>query len=462
MRFLSVWSVILSVFLVSCGNNTSSRLLDERHRCSEAVDILDRIRCTPGVEGVVESATAPTGYREFTIQFLQPMDHFNPQSATFKQRLILTHRDESLPMVLFATGYGLPNSMPLSEIAKTFGLNQLSVEHRYFKGSIPANADWTKLNIEQSANDFHRVTEAFKSIYSDHWVNTGHSKGGMTSVFHRRFFPDDLDGTLAYVAPISFDLFDTRYPAFIGQVGGVPYAACRAEIKEFQKTMLERRRTLSTKIHGAFTKVGGSDQALEGIVLDLPFLFWQYNRPQLCASIPAKAASDEAILAFLNVVAPPLSYEDRVLANYGPYFYQVANQLGAPGYETAHLAGLLKYPELQDIHTYLPEGSDEAIYDPSAMPDVDGWVKNDARSIMFVYGEFDPWTAGKFTVVADSPNAIFIAPQDNHLATLASLSSQDKTAALTSLRLWFGLPFRPDFADQIKEVEIPREWGLRP
>ena len=41
----------------------------------------------------------------------------------------------------------------------------------------------------------------------------------MTSVYHRRFYPDDVDATVAYVAPISFGAPDDRYIDFLANVG---------------------------------------------------------------------------------------------------------------------------------------------------------------------------------------------------------------------------------------------------
>src|SRR4029453_18614710 len=89
--------------------------------------------------------------------------------------------------------------------------NQPPPGHRYFEPSRPDQTDWSFDSIRQSATDEHRIIEQLKSIYTARWLTTGHSKGGMTAVYHRRFFPDDVDATVAYVAPISFSRADDRY-----------------------------------------------------------------------------------------------------------------------------------------------------------------------------------------------------------------------------------------------------------
>ncbi len=147
------------------------------------------------------------GLRRFVITIAQPTDHSNPSSGSFKQKLVLFHRDFNEPMVLQTSGYSI-YSERMSRLAATFKANQLQIEHRFFNDSSPSPKDWSKLDIKQAADDFHEIVSVFKKLYVRNWVGTGASKGGMTSVFHRRFYPNDLNGTVADVAPLSFSVED--------------------------------------------------------------------------------------------------------------------------------------------------------------------------------------------------------------------------------------------------------------
>ena len=69
------------------------------------------------------------------------------------------------------------------------------------------------------AADEHAIVTALKTIYTGPYLSTGASKGGMTAVFYRRFYPDDVVGTVPYVAPLSFAAPDERYAAFLDSVG---------------------------------------------------------------------------------------------------------------------------------------------------------------------------------------------------------------------------------------------------
>src|SRR4029453_15348513 len=77
------------------------------------------------------------------------------------------------------------------------------------------------------------------------WISTGASKGGMTSIYHRRFYPRDIDGTVAYVAPNDVNNREDRaYDQFFTKVGT---AECRKRIEDFQVEALKRRPELVAK-----------------------------------------------------------------------------------------------------------------------------------------------------------------------------------------------------------------------
>ena len=182
------------------------------------VDIAARLATIEGLT-VTEQPTEHEGYRYFELQFEQPADHDNPDGEQFTQYITLLHRSYDAPMVLRTLGYHNTRADRKHELTELLSANQLVVEHRYFSNSTPSSADWEMLNIRQAAADHHRIVEAFRPIYDGKWVSTGHSKGGKTAIFHRRFYPDDVDATVSYVAPFSFGLDDERYIDFLANVG---------------------------------------------------------------------------------------------------------------------------------------------------------------------------------------------------------------------------------------------------
>jgi len=81
----------------------------------------------------IEGDSAFTEIYEIFIE--QPVDHFNPQSPRFTQKIYLSHIDKNLPMVVELDGYSVRNRP--NELSRIFKSNQMLVEHRYFGESVP-------------------------------------------------------------------------------------------------------------------------------------------------------------------------------------------------------------------------------------------------------------------------------------------------------------------------------------
>ncbi len=408
----------------------------------------------------------PAGYRRMEIGFEQPVDHFNPKLGTFVQKLALLHKDNAEPMVLQTSGYQI-FTVALTELARVYGANQLQVEHRFFDQSIPADQDWSKMNIVQAAYDFHRITEAFKEIYQKRWVNTGASKGGMTSVFHRRFFPNDLDGTVSDVAPLSFSNDDARYIQFVEEAGGAKYKSCREQLKALQIGMLKRRDELMAGIGGSFVYLGGKSVSYEHAVIELPFAFWQYKDPEDpkfgCKNVPAPDARSEDILSYLEEVNSISSYADAGVFSFMPYYFQAATQLGSPAAGLKHLNGLRKHP--YRIDQYTPHTAHYG-YSNAWMRDVKAWVQSQADHILFVYGEFDPWSAGAYPKVAAKKDMHwFEVPAGNHSSKIFKLPAAEKEKALAIVSVWMGkknsLRHMPAGEASLDELELQFKRGGR-
>ena len=69
--------------------------------------------------------------------------------------------------------------------------------------------------MANAAADHHRIVEVLKLIYPGKWIGTGISKGGQTAMFHRYFYPEDVDISVPYVAPLNFSTEDQRFIHFL-------------------------------------------------------------------------------------------------------------------------------------------------------------------------------------------------------------------------------------------------------
>jgi hypothetical protein len=425
------------------------------------LDILEQLQSIPGLS-VAETPSSIDGYRYFEMAYDQPADHQTAASSPhFSQRVLLLHRDESAPMVLGTSGYFVNPAKPgLREPARLLEANQLWVEQRFFYPSRPAEpADWSWLTIEQAAADHHRLVEAFRPIYSGKWVSSGASKGGMTSVYHRRFYPDDVDGTIAYVAPHSFGTSDPRYLSFVANLGE---PSCRAQLSDFQRELLNRRtammdiQTSMASAQGDGFNVLGADKAFESAVVEFTFTFWQYFDAARCPDIPTTTATDEEVWLFFDEICSPLQWSDSQVLGYEPYFWQAAVQLGYPALDESHLADLLQYPGLDVPSSYVVPGNGKTpTFDPKSMKDVSDWLGTKGERILFVYGQTDPYSAAAFDIGAAQDTFEFFAPGKNHSAALVNLVDADRSVAFDALERWTGkAPVLP--VGQPIEVREPR------
>ncbi len=359
--------------------------------------------------------------------------------------------------------------------------NQVSMEYRYFTPSRPQPADWSKLDIWQAASDQHRIFEALKPIYSKNWISTGGSKGGMTATYYERFYPRDMDGVVAYVAPNDVvNREDSAYDRFFARVGT---EECRARLNGVQREALVRRAPLKEKYEAyaaengyTFDTIGSLDRAYEAVVLDYVWGFWQYSTLKDCADIPADAknATDDEIWNSVDTISGFSFYTDQGLAPYTPYYYQAGTQLGAPTIHFPHIERKYIRYGYQPPRNFVPRDIDMR-FQPWAMRDVDNWVKRNARQMLFVYGENDPWGAEPFRLGHGARDSyVLTAPGMNHGANVAGLVPEEKALATARILDWAGVApaavqenpsaARPlaTFDAKLDKRDVQREPALRP
>ncbi|MEV0633412.1 S28 family serine protease [Streptomyces sp. NPDC050619] len=445
----------------------------------EATDIKDQLLAIPGMSLIEEKPY--TGYRFFVLNYTQPVDHRNPSKGTFQQRITVLHKDVSRPTVFYTGGYNVSTNPGRREPTQIVDGNQVSMEYRFFTPSRPDPADWTKLDIWQAASDQHRIFKALKPLYNKKWVSTGGSKGGMTATYYERFYPRDMDGVVAYVAPNDVvNKEDSAYDRFFATVGT---KECRDRLNGVQREALVRREPLEKRYEAyaaengyTFDTVGSLDKAYEATVLDYVWGFWQYSLLSDCDSIPADAknATDDDIWTSIDTIAGFSFYTDQGLEPYTPYYYQAGTQLGAPTIGFPHIEKkYIRYGYLPPRY-FVPRDI-SMTFQPYAMRDVDSWVKHNARHMLYVYGENDPWGAEPFHLGKGAKDSyVFTAPGLNHGANVAGLVPDQKAFATARIQEWAGVASASVQADpstarplakfdaKLDQRNVEREMTLRP
>jgi hypothetical protein len=397
------------------------------------------------------------GTRAFNLYLEQPVDHDDPDGETFLQWAVLVHTDATAPMILNHTGYSLfPEYTQLpEELTSLLSANQVQVEHRFFGISVPDAfdaADWEQLTVRNAAADAHRFVEVLKPIYGARWLETGHSKGGMTSVFHASLFPNDVDGVVAYVAPISFAINDERGRAFFDTIGD---PGCRETVQAQQRAAAAQRDELLAIMRDARPDVDVAvhESNLAATIGSFEWGFWQFYAD--CSllgefALAGPTAEETAELLGLRfLITDDLSFL--------PYSYQVLNELGQPNQLSPHLDDVFGDVNVDPLSPYGAVPFARAVpYDGGAqMTAIAEHVASHDR-FLFVYGGYDPWSQVPFTVgTADSHR--FVAPAANHAALMIDLDVADRTVAFDAVSRWAGVT---DAAFSVGSVDVDA-WRAR-
>lgn len=458
MKASATARTLLCIALAACS--------DEPTEPDPPADLLGKLQAIPGVS-VTSLPTDTQGYQFFVLRFTQPVDHADPGGQTFQQTVSLLHRTEDAPMVVLTSGYFDYYGDNRYELTGILGANQISIEHRYFGDSRPEPADWTKLTIEQMANDQHVIVAALREIYPGPFLSTGGSKGGMTATYHRRFFPDDVDATVPYVAPLSIGAPDARYTTFVDGIGP---AACRNALRAAATEMLQNRRAAMEQRAAAqpdhsYTRIA-LGPAVEGSIASLEWAFWQYYGVDFCDQVPAPTASDDALFDFLDTVAPVGDNDDAQVAAFEAYYYQAYAQLGFPDSNATYLDPFLQYTDA-DYDKALPTPTLPAYDGGAAMADISQYIQTEGDRLLFVYGEWDPWTGGQYELGGATDSLKLVQPQGSHGSRINRLAPADREAAYAKLSAWTGLALSPPQQKRAGDAPdvldaVPREPRIPP
>lgn len=369
------------------------------------------------------------------LTFKQPVDHQNPSGPKFSQRVVINHVGYDRPVVVQLEGYSL-YSKRRSELAEILDANQITIEHRYFAESTPQPLDWQHLTIWQAATDHHKIINALKGLYKGKWVSTGISKGGQATMFHRRFYPDDVDASVPYVAPLNLAREDERIHQFLDQVG-TPQA--RAKIRRFQKNMLSEKSTFlplfeAYAMEKDFQFTMDLERAFELTVLEYPFAFWQWGRVPV-SNIPREEDPVQERFDHLVKVSRPGFFTEERIKEMRPFYYQAMTEIGMYDYPFSPFRAYLDdTTNITFEHTMAD--SMRVTFDPTVTRDVHDWLKKHGNRMMYIYGEQDPWTATAFTPSEKTDAVKFVNPGGSHSTRIKSFPLTMQDSIYTVLEKW--------------------------
>jgi PS-10 peptidase S37 len=399
-----------------------------------AVVSLDEFLSQKGIKEVRTLQNESTFERIIEVLIEQPIDHRNPEGESFMQRVYISHVDPSLPVVMVTAGYDAKYYYT-SEITAELRCNQIMVEHRYFGKSTPDSLYWQYLDTWQAATDHHMIVSLFKELYPEQWISTGISKGGQTVIYHSYYYPEDVDVRVPYVAPLNFGVEDERIYSFLDHVGSPKE---RRKVKKFQKMALKNQedyldafKAFSEKKGYSYELVGGVEKAFEYCVLEYSFAYWQWGYVP-SKKIPGMAAQSEEIIEHMNRVAGFDYFSDQFIVEFRPFFYQALTEMGYYGYDLEVFEKYLKHVDNPIFTFTIPESVDLSFNEELSV-DLQHYLNEEAENYIFIYGEYDTWSATAVTSIGDSNSKIFFKEGGSHRTRINNMPKEQKEEVYTAL-----------------------------
>ena len=392
----------------------------------------------------VRTLESPVFKEKYVMKIRQNVDGDNADKGTFEQRIFVCLRDINAPTVIVTEGYSASYgtfSRYDIELGRLFGANIVLCEYRYFDQSVPEPCNWDYLTVVNSLRDLHHVRQTLGQIFKGKWISTGSSKGGQTTMFYRAYYPDDVDASVSYVAPLNRSVEDGRHEKFLAKKAGT--AEDRAIVLRAQQEMLKRRDTMiplfkkfCDEHHYQFYLP--IDEIYDYMVLEYAFAHFQYGTK--ASEIPSVTGPDEPLFKhFVKVSGPDyFAYPSKYL----PFDVQAARELGYYGYS---LKGLKKWTKVKSTKGYLkkimlsPELRHYE-FDPTLYKRTVKFLKKEDPTMIFIYGEADPWSASGVCTWLNCKKKenmrVYVQPGGDHGASITDMPEPDKTDIMERLTKW--------------------------
>ena len=455
---LTVLFGMVGVFLLS-GASSAAEIAAGGEQLAAELSGLDGVVSVESVEQNAEDADGNSQYQyryKYMVTFRQPLDWKDPSAGTFDQRVLIGIDDPSAVNVLETQGYIIPeknihNDPRLDQEILLHG-NYVEVEHRFFGESVPEGlsrdetALWNYMTTWNAASDQYKVVTELKKVLPGKWVATGRSKGGLTANMLTMYYPDTVNLTVSYVAPLA-DNGDTRFYHFIyEEAANVHYGQAERELMtEFQIECLKRRSKLMPSFEEAALASGAAfrEQTTPDVLFDVCVLetaagTWQYSqdfaRIEACLGMPEETDDEKAAktAAFIEIITEAIVDTD-VNSPYFPYFIEAAQELGNYVYDFSYLRQALRdrgmepseYLTLEEGRSWcaadlaFTEAQREAfVYDDTMNRALKEWAKTTDSHVIMIYGSSDPWYATRVPDT-DNPNIrIFVSDRTPHTTVI--------------------------------------------
>ena len=383
---------------------------------------------------------------KYVLKMEQQVDWKTSAKGTFGERIFVGMKGLDKPTVIVTEGYSASyglNPGYEEELSRLFDANVVLCEYRYFSQSVPVPTNWDYMTVDNSLADYHHVRQVFGQLFKGKWISTGISKGGQTTMFYRATYPDDVDVSVSYVAPLNRAVEDGRHEKFLAKKVGTKEK--RKVIRQAMQELMRRKPELMKLFHAYCEENGyqflmSEEDVYDYCVLEFPFALWQWGTP--VSSIPELTSDedDEVWFDCLMKVSSPdyFAYPSQ----YMPFDVQAVKELGYYGYS---LKPIKKWTSLKSTKGYLkkmwlPDSLRKYDFDPALYKRTVKYLKKEDPKHIFIYGEIDPWSSSGVCTWLNCKKKknmrVYVQPRGSHKARINNMPERMKTEIINRLTNW--------------------------
>ncbi len=383
---------------------------------------------------------------KYVLKMEQQVDWKTSAKGTFGERIFVGMKGLDKPTVIVTEGYSASyglNPGYEEELSRLFDANVVLCEYRYFSQSVPVPTNWDYMTVDNSLADYHHVRQVFGQLFKGKWISTGISKGGQTAMFYRATYPDDVDVSVSYVAPLNRAVEDGRHEKFLAKKVGTKEE--RKVIRQAMQELMRRKPELMKLFHAYceendYQFLMSEEDVYDYCVLEFPFALWQWGTP--VSSIPELTSDedDEVWFDCLMKVSSPdyFAYPSQ----YMPFDVQAAKELGYYGYS---LKPIKKWTSLKSTKGYLkkmwlPDSLRKYDFDSALYKRTVKYLKKEDPKHIFIYGEIDPWSSSGVCTWLNCKKKknmrVYVQPRGSHKARINNMPERMKTEIINRLTNW--------------------------
>ena len=181
----------------------------------------------------------------------------------------------------------------------------------------------------------------------------------------------------------------------------------------------------------------GVDRGYDLGVLEFPFAMWQYGQVKPL-ELPGIDDSPKELLKPFNQVNAMYYFSEPGIVQFLSHYYQAMNEMGYYGYDIDPFEKYL--PDTEDItwdFTLTPYGLDTT-FNPNTLEFMHDFVQNRGDNMLYIYGEYDTWTATGVKITGPADALVMIQPKGYHGAHITAFPEEDQEKIYAKLSAWLG------------------------